>query len=64
MSTRQDKDGSYSKVVIGLRIMQDDEAEKYLEKLFNHEQVKDRKEMQSAGKGSEESQEITIRVRY
>lgn len=55
MSTSQNMDGTNRKVVIGLKIMQDDEAAKYLDKLFSHEKVEGKKQLESAVKESKKS---------
>lgn len=64
MSTGLNSDGSYRKVVIGLKVMQEDEAARYLDQLFSLEKVAGRMQLESAAKTGKESQEVSIRVSY
>lgn len=49
-------DGTYRKVVIGLKVMQEDETERYLDQLFSLEAVEGRIQLEQEAKAGKDNQ--------
>lgn len=56
MSTGMNADGTYRKVVIGLKVMQEDETERYLDQLFSLEAVEGRIQLEQEAKAGKDNQ--------